>query len=156
MPDFSASNELAGTKQAIASTYKTLLGLSVSSTTALRRPRIFDVIFGVEGTPSDQAIVWDASRTTTVGTGTAATPNPIDPADPAALTVATANLTAEPTVTAASNLLPAAVNQRATIRWVPTPGKELVIPATNLAGIAFRAKSSGYTGFANVTTFFNE
>jgi hypothetical protein len=156
MPDYSASNELAGTKQAIASTYKTLLGLSVATTVALRRPRIFDVIFGVEGTPSDQAIVWDASRSTTVGTGSAATPNPIDSADPAALTVATANLTVEPTVTAASNLLPAAVNQRATIRWVPTPGKELVIPATNLAGIAFRAKSSGYTGFANVMAMFNE
>ncbi|WP_445490183.1 hypothetical protein [Rhodopseudomonas sp. RCAM05734] len=156
MPDYSASNELGGTKQAIASTYKTLLGLSVSSAVALRRPRIFDVIFGVEGTPSDQAIVWDASRTTTVGTGTSATPNPIDTADPAALTVATANLTVEPTVTASSNLLPAAVNQRATIRWVPTPGKELVIPATNLAGIAFRAKSSGYVGFANVTAMFNE
>ena len=59
-------------------------------------------------------------------------------------------------MTAASNLLPAAVNQRATRRWVPTPGKELVIPATNLAGIALRAKSSGYTGFANVTAMFNE
>ena len=156
MPDYSASNELAGTKQAIASSYKTLLALHASSSVALRRPRIFDVIFGVEGTPSDQAIVWDASRTSVAGTGTSATPNAIDPADPAALTVATANLTVEPTVTAASNLLPAAVNQRATIRWVPTPGKELVIPATNLAGIAFRAKSSGYTGFANVMAMFNE
>jgi hypothetical protein len=156
MPDFSASNELAGTKQAIATTYKTLLSLSVSNAVALRRPRIFDVIFGVEGTPSDQAIVWDASRITTIGTGTSATSNPIDPADPAALTVATANHTVEPTVTAASNLLPAAVNQRATIRWVPTPGKELVIPAVNNAGIAFRAKSAGYTGNANVMAMFNE
>jgi len=156
MPDYSVSNELAGTKQAISTTHKTLLGISASSTTALRRPRIFDIIFGVEGTPSDQAIVWDASRTTTLGTGTGATPVALDPADPAALTIATANLTVEPTVTAASNLLPAAVNQRATIRWVPTPGKELVIPATNLAGIALRAKSSGYTGFANVTAMFNE
>jgi hypothetical protein len=156
MPDYSASNELAGTKQAIASAYKSLLGLSVSSAVALRRPRIFDIIFGVEGTPSDQAIVWDASRTTTVGTGSAATPNPLDPSDPAALTVVTANLTVEPTVTANTSLVPAAVNQRATIRWVPTPGKELVIPATNLAGIALRAKSSGYTGFANVMAMFNE
>lgn len=156
MPDYSASNELAGTKQAVATTFKSLLILSAASAVALRRIRIFDVLMGVEGTPSDQAMVWDTSRSTTVGTGTSATPNALDPADPASLTVATANLTVEPTVTANSNLLPAAVNQRATIRWVPTPGKEMVVPATNLNGLAFRVKSAGYTGNANVTAMFNE
>ena len=74
MPDYAISNELAGTKQAIATTYKTLINLSVSSSVALRRPRIGDVFMGVEGTPSDQAMVWDISRTTGVGTATAATP----------------------------------------------------------------------------------
>lgn len=156
MPDYKASNELAGTKQAIASTYKSLMTLSAASAVALRRIKVDDVFMGVEGTPSDQAMVWDISRITAAGTGTAATPNPNDMADPAALTVCNVNLTAEPTVTAASNLLPAAVNQRASIRFVPTPGKELVVPATNLAGLAFRAKSAGYTGFANVAANFLE
>jgi hypothetical protein len=156
MPDYAASNELGGTKQAVATTFKTLLQLNAASAVALRRPRIHDVMFGVEGVPSDQAMVWDISRTSANGTATAVTPNPLDPADPAALTVANANHTVEPTVTAASNLLPAAVNQRATVRFVATPGKELIIPATNLAGLAFRVKSAGYNGNANAECHFNE
>ncbi|MCH2220447.1 MAG: hypothetical protein MK097_09015 [Dechloromonas sp.] len=156
MPDYKASNELGGTKQAIASTYKSLLTLAASSAVALRRIKVDDIFMGVEGTPSDQAMVWDLSRTTAAGTGTSITPNPNDPADGAALTVGLANLTVEPTVTANSGLLPAAVNQRASVRWVATPGKEIVVPATNLAGLAFRAKSAGYNGVANVNTNFNE
>ena len=156
MPDYKVSNELGGSKQAVASTFKSLLTIAAASAIALRRPKVDDVFMGVEGTPSDQAMVWDISRITGAGTGTSVTPNPNDVADPAALTVALANLTAEPTVTAASNLLPAAVNQRATIRFVATPGKELVVPATNLAGLAFRVKSSGYAGNANVAANFNE
>ena len=156
MPDYAVSNELAGTKQAIGTSHKTLLALSVASAIALRRLRVADVFMGVEGTPSDQAMVWDISRITGPGTATAATPNAIDPADPVALSVAAVNHTVEPTVVAASNLLPAAVNQRASVRWVATPGKELIVPATNLAGLAFRAKSAGYVGFANVNAFYNE
>lgn len=156
MPDYKASNELAGTKQAVASTYKTLMSLTASSSVALRRIKIDDVFMGVEGTPSDQAMVWDISRQTAAGTGTSGTPNPNDLADPASLTVCLLNLTVEPTVTAASNLLPSAVNQRATVRFVATPGKELVAPATNLAGLAFRVKSSGYNGVANVAVNFLE
>ena len=156
MPDFAASNELGGTKQNMSTSFKTLLQLNASSAVALRRPKVHDLMFGIEGTPSDQAIVWDISRTTGAGTATAVTPNALDPADPAALTVANANHTVEPTVTAASNLLPAAVNQRATVRFVVTPGKELVIPATNNAGLAFRAKSAGYNLAANAECHFNE
>ncbi len=59
MPDFAVSNELAGSKQAMATSYKTLINLSVSSSVATRRPRIADVFMGVEGTPSDQAMVLD-------------------------------------------------------------------------------------------------
>src|SRR4051794_28231301 len=98
MPDYKASNELAGTKQAIASTYKTLMTLSAASAVALRRIKVDDVFMGVEGTPSDQAMVWDVSRITGLGTGTSGTPNPLDPADPASLTVCTLNHTVEPTV----------------------------------------------------------
>ena len=62
MPDYKASNELAGTKQAIGSSFKTLMTITAASATALRRIKVDDAYFGVEGTPSDQPMVWDVAR----------------------------------------------------------------------------------------------
>ena len=156
MAAYAASNLLAGTQQALTTTYKTLLVLAASTGTAARRIRVYDVIFGTDGTPADQAMTYDVSRTSANGTATATTPNPLDSADAAFLGLAVSNNTAEPTVTAASSLLAMGVNQRATTRWIANPGGELVIPATNLAGLAFRAKSPGYTGTGTVQTEFIE
>ena len=99
---------------------------------------------------------YDISRQTAAGTSTAVTPNPLDSATRAAGTVGSANFTAEGTVTAASSVLYIPVNQRASYRWVAVPGSELVIPATNLAGFAIRARSGAYTGTAGVTAFHTE
>lgn len=148
MAGYAASNLLDGTQQAISTSFKTLAALMASNGTALRRISVHEFAFGVDGTPADQAMTYDVSRTTADGTGTAVTPPPLDPADAAFLGIGKANYTAEPTVTAASSLWGQGVNQRATIRWVAFPGQELVIPATNVAGLAFRAKSPGYTGTA--------
>ena len=100
--------------------------------------------FGADGTPADNVISYVANRQTTVGTGTAAVSSPIDMADAAALITETVCHTVEPTITAATQLIEIAVNQRARYRWVAAPGGELVVPATDLAGIGFRAKSPAY------------
>jgi hypothetical protein len=60
--------------------------------------------------------------------------------------VETCNHTAEPTVTADTELLEVPVNQRSTYRWVAVPGGELVVPAVDTDGIGARTKSSAYTG----------
>lgn len=149
MSRYGLSNGNAGTPQAMTTTYKTLMALTAATgATTLRRAWIYDVLFGVDGTPADNAMSWKMDRQTTLGTGSAAVPAPLDTADAAALITATVNHTIEPTVTAATQLIEVGVNQRASYRWVASPGGELVVPATNLAGIGLRAKSPGYTGTA--------
>lgn len=156
MAGYAASNLLGGTQQNLSSSFKTLLNLSAATSPLLRRAFIFEFVFGTDGTPADNVMSYDVSRTTAVGTATAVTPNPLQGADGAAATVANANHTSEPTVTANSSLWAAGINQRATHRWVAFPGQELVLPATNLAGIAFRAKSPGYTSTATAQAAFTE
>jgi hypothetical protein len=156
MAGYAASNLNATTPaaQAITTSFITLINLSSSATT--RRIKIFEFVFGTDGTPADQVMTWDVSRSTAIGTGTSGVIVPLDPADGAALSVATINHTVEPTVTANSSHWGAGMNQRATHRWVAFPGKELVGPATSAAGFAFRAKSPGYTGTATAQVEFEE
>ena len=148
----------AGTQQAMTTTYKTLVQLTAATgATTLRRGRIYDLLFGADGTPADNAMVYKADRQTAVGTGSAAVPSPLDPGDAAALLVGTVNMTIESgSITAATQLIEVPVNQRASYRWVAAPGGELVIPATNVAGIGFRAKSPAYTGTVGCTVHYEE
>jgi hypothetical protein len=156
MAGYAASNLLGGTQQSLTTTFKTLLTLSASSAVLLRRAFVHEFVFGTDGTPADNVMTYDVSRITALGTGTTVTPNPVQSADGAAATVGTANHTSEPTVTANSSLWAAGINQRATHRWVAYPGQELVIPATNLNGLAFRAKSPGYTNTGTAQVEFTE
>jgi len=144
-----------GTQQATTATYMTQVGLS-AQTTGLTSAAVNDIEFGASGTPADNYMEYDVSRSTTVGTGTAATPLAVDGSKRAASTVATVCHTAEPTVTANSSLLYIPVNQRASYRWVAIPGCELIIPATNLYGLAIRSRSGAYTGKVGVTAYFVE
>lgn len=152
MSRYALSNGNAGTPQAMTTTYKTLLSLTAATgATTLRRAWIYDILFGTDGTPADNVMSWKADRQSTVGTATSAVPAPLDAADAAALITANVNNTVEPTVTAATQLLEVGVNQRASYRWVAAPGGELVVPAVNVTGIGFRAKSPAYTGTALAT-----
>ena len=54
MANYSVSNGLAGTLQATTSTFKTLLAIT-AQTTSLRRIKLYDVMFGTLGTPTDQS-----------------------------------------------------------------------------------------------------
>lgn len=157
---YAFNNRLAGTQQAIASTFKTQLALTAATGAAtLKRGWIFEWEVGADGVPNavDCAIIYDWSRQTAAGTSTAATPNPLDPADTAAGLVASVNFTAEGTITAASSLMAVALNQRNSQRWIARDEKSaMIIPAVNLAGIACRALSSVYTGNALVNQHFAE
>lgn len=156
MAKFSGSNS-AGTHQAITGTYKSLIQVT-AQTTSLKRGKLYDVMFGTLGTPADQSYEWDISRCTTLGTG-GSTPivAPLDSADAAAFTVCTVDPTAEGTYTAATSQFYLATNQRASYRWVASPGSELVWPATNLNGFGLRTRSvSGGTATASGQFLFEE
>jgi hypothetical protein len=156
MARYSSSNLLGGTQQAVSSSYKTLLALTAATAT-LCGASIYDIIVGTDGTPADNAMVFDVSKQTAAGTSTAVTPVLLNNQHRAAGTVASANFTAEGTITAASSVLTMPLNQRATYRWVAaSPDYGLIIPATNLAGFAIRVKSAGYTGTADATAFHEE
>lgn len=127
--------------------------------TTVRRAKLYDIMMGSEATPADAALLWTATRSdgTTGGTATAVTPTRLDLADAAALTDALENFTAEPTTYDAIPLLSIALNQRASFRWVASPGGELVIPATANALIGFRHPviSTG-TPIVTVSVHFEE
>ena len=105
--------------------------------TAAVRPKIYDLMIGSASTPGDQAASWQIKRSSTASTGgTAVTPSPIDPGDPASTSTAmVAPSMSAPTLGVV--LLQFALNQRATFRWVAAPTKELVGPATASNGLTF-------------------
>ncbi len=112
------------------STTVPMCGVNGATTT---RGRIYDFIVGSEATPADAATRFSFRRTSTSGaaSGTLITPNALDAADPAALLAFfQVWTTTQPTVTASSDILQVAMNQRATFRWVAVPDSELVVPAS--------------------------
>lgn len=150
-----ANFALAGTQATTSGSNKTMVSVT-AATASLHRGKLYDLLLGTSGTPADNYMTYDVSRQTTLGTGTAVVPAPLDPADTASATIGTVNYTIEPTVTAATNLLNVGVNQRASYRWVAAPGSELVWPATNVNGLVVRVLSGGYTGVSNASVMFQE
>lgn len=110
--------------------------------TNMRRLEVYDVMFGSEGTPADNAFRWQLARTTAAGTSTSVTPQALDPADGACISVAGENHSVEPTYTANALLLDIALNQRATFRWVAKDGCGLMVPATANNGIGVKTPTA--------------
>lgn len=147
----------AGTSQVNTTTYKTQADITAATgATTLRRAWVYDVMFGADGTPADNVLVYKIDRQTSTGTRTAIVPPPLDFGDAAALIVVGVATTIEPIVTATTQLIEIGVNQRASYRWVAAPGGELIVPATNVAGLGFRSKSPAYTGTVTVAINFWE
>src|SRR5260221_229550 len=146
---YSVNNLQNGTpaQSNLTTTFKTVTSLA-AATAALRRAFIYEFDVGADGTPNatDCSLVCDLSAQAAAGTPVVMTVTALDQADAAAGTVAGGNHSAEPTITATSSRWSLAANQRASYRWVVAPGGpgEIVIPATNLAGYALRAKSTTY------------
>ena len=142
-----------GNGAAAASPGRTVLEVVAATTT---RGRIYDVIIGSDGTPADSAFRIKIMRGSAAGTATAFTPTLLDGGDPAALLASNANASAEPTITANSELIDIALNQRATFRWVAAPDGELVVPATANARVATRVIHASSTVTFNVTEHWQE
>lgn len=144
----------------VAATVKTMLQLAAATAT-LRRAFIYEFKVGPSGLPNatDCEIAWTIIKQTTAGTGgVALTSNAIDQADAVSGSVAIGSLTAEPTGAETGIIDTIGANQRGTYQWQVNPNGpgELVIPATNLAGIGIRAKSSTYASTVNVGMKFRE
>ena len=160
MANYAVSNSTTtgglGTAQAMSTTFKTIITM-VSSTTNLRRGKMYDILIGTNGTPADNYLEFDVARTTgTSSGGTSYVCPPLDSADGVAFTVTTVNSTTEGTITANSDLFYIGINQRASYRWVAAPGSELVWPATSSNGLVLRARSGAYTGTVTSNTLFQE
>lgn len=149
MPRYAAT----GQENAVTTGLTTALSIARG---ASRRAKIYDLLFGAGGTPADNALRIVAQRFSAAPTVTAVTPAPLDPADPASITTAGENATAEGTYTAATELIDLPMNQRASYRWVAAPESELVIPDTAGAGIGVRVSSAAYTGSFDATAHFAE
>lgn len=156
---YQANNQTGGTPQSLGASSKTIVQIT-AQTTGLRRAFIFEWDVGADGLPNatDCAIVWDVSAQTSLGTGTTSVSSSLDQADAAATTVATSNMTAEPTTTANGSRWSMGMNQRASYRWQVNAGGpgEIVVPATNLAGYGIRAKSSTYASTTQAAFFYRE
>jgi hypothetical protein len=105
-----------------------------------RRLKVFDFIVGCDAAPADQASKFAFRRTSAAGSQSAqVTPTKLDPADGAPIAVYDTAWSVDPTITASSDLLQMAMNQRATFRWIAAPNSELVVPAVSGAGLALMA-----------------
>jgi hypothetical protein len=141
--------------QAAAGTNVTILTLVDATTT---RGFLYDMLIGSDATPADIATEYNLLRFTAAGTaGSSPTGRALDPGNPAALITAGAGVfSAEPTYTANSAMLNIALNQRATFRWVASPGGEIVLPVTSANGIGLRSIASGATPNTNCTMHWEE
>ena len=145
-----------GTQQSMTTTYVgAILGITAPGATP-RRFKIYDVLIGTNGIPADNFIEWDISRVTASSTATILAAQPLDLANAAAVTTCTVNSSAHALITTGSNVFYLGANQRASYRWVASPGGELVAPATSSAGFQLRARSGGYTGTGTGTIHFDE
>lgn len=146
----------SGVGSAAVGTNKTILALISAATV---RPALYDLIVGCGASPADLATIFHLERFTAVGTeGSGFTPLALDSAD---ATLAQADYgvgvyAAEPTYTASGILMKLSLNQRATYRWVASPGGELIAPASANNGIGLQSQSSGGVAAHDVTMFHEE
>ena len=154
MAAYSVNNGLGGSAQNMSGSYKTLIALTANGSTSAR---IYEILIGSDATPGDYSITFDISAQTAAGTSTLVTPVLLDPTSRSSAIVGNVNFTAEGTITAASSAFYVGINQRGAYRWVAAPGGEIVLPITNNAGYALRAKSaSGFSGTITCQIYYRE
>jgi hypothetical protein len=138
-------------------TNKTLINLFNPAAAPTSRGRITDILTGSDDTPADQACRFLLARTTGVGTeGAGYVPNNVDPAGPAGAYDSGNAHSVEPTYTANKELLCFSVNQRATFRWVASPGYEMILAATQNNGAGLKSSASTSTQAHEATILFEE
>lgn len=146
----------SGNQATCTSTNKT--AISLISIAGLR-PKIYGWLVGADGAPNstDCSIVYTLQIQTTVGTGSAVTPQPLDPGYQAAKCAANSNFTVEPTYTAgALPWGPIGLNQRASQQlWTP-PNGPIVLVGTASAGAGIQVKSTNYGGQVDCGLYHEE
>ncbi len=143
--------------QTVAGTTDTTLTLEIASST---RFKIFEFTSSFTlATPTDNLLTATAQRFVTAdGAGTARTPNPLDPADAAAITTCLQNHTTEPTTYTTDEEVwgPIGQHMRATYRWVAAPGKEIISSVTASTGVGFFADHASVTPEHVLSVYFSE
>ncbi len=120
------------------------------------RPELQDLVVGCGVTPGDQATLFDLYRfSVDDGTGSASTPEPLDPGDPAALGIFQVTHTTEPN-TIGAILLVLPLHQRATFRWVAAPGRGFKADKVATEGWGFRSLTATGTAVHNCTMIWEE
>jgi hypothetical protein len=151
MARYHVDNRFAGTQQAIGTGYKTQVSITALTAT-LCRGRAVALSYSPDAAPNatDGNIVYCIQRQTAAGTATAATPNPLIPADVASRSGAFVNYTIEGTYTLP--IFCRTLNQRASQQWAAQDNDAMLYwPATNIAGLAALALSPA--GFADKVFF---
>ena len=159
---YAFNNVMAGTQQALSSSYKTILAVTAATGAAtLRRGWLYEFEIGADAVPNstDCPISYNILVQTAAGTATSITPNPVDVGgqDAAAQLTYVANATVEGTYAANSTLFYLGLNQRASQKQIFRDEKScLIIPAVNLKGLALCAKSPNYTGTVGWQAYISE
>lgn len=156
-----ATYAVGGQQLTVSSSYKGCVA-TWTVTSGARRTKWYEVLIGATGNPNstDTYFQIDISRlaATTSIAGSAFTPNPTDPADGVAVTIALTNETTEPAAALiASSLMNFGLNQRNTTRWIAAQESQyLISPATNINGLYLRTLSNAYTGALGTQITFLE
>jgi hypothetical protein len=151
---------LSGTQATVTSAYKGVAATWCPAT--VRRAKWYEFTLGATANPNatDTYLQFDISRLsgTTSLAGTALTPNPLDPADQAAATLAAGNLTTEVnSAILGVSLYNTGINQRATTRWIAAQESQFLIsPATAQNGLELRVQSSTFASTCDGQVSFVE
>ena len=143
-------------EKATTSTTIGVANLSNPSAGSPRRFGVYDVNFGSQAAAGDGTFQFEINRSTTLATGSAVTPNALDPADPASIMTALENLTVQGTNTAGALPYGDAQNQRATFRWQARHGSEIIAPATLSFGFHFNTPVAITTPAAFIHAMYEE
>lgn len=119
---------------------------TLADATRPKRLKWFEFDVANTATPADNVYSYIVHRVTGSATGTAVTPRPYDPADAATEFDAEHLITADAaSFSGGEELFRIPLNARSSFRWVATPGRELVGPATASNGLSLGLGSASTT-----------
>ena len=142
-----------GILTAVTTSYKT--PLAITGGTGVR-PKVYQFGFSCPAS-ADKALDYLLQRTTAAGTGTSVTPNPLDPADPAAEVTAKEDHSGEPTYGSEPKIIRLAQHQKSSLYWQAyDDDARIVIPASSGAGLGLQIKSTDATPQVNAHMAWGE
>lgn len=119
------------------------VGSAICAAANPRRFKLYDFIIGSDAAPADNPYLWEVYKRTGAATaGSAPTIYALDQSDSIASTLV---VNQAPTTNGAGGTTPmwgVPLNQRASFRWVASPGSEFISPATASNGFAFATPTS--------------